>query len=95
MGPSGLHKILAGFQDKAAEAVCTYALMENEERIIFFKGFVSGHIVEPRGGSWGWDPVFEEVTTSLTFGEMSAKDKSVYSHRAKAITVLKRYLAIG
>lgn len=95
VGPSGLHKMLAGFDDKSAEAVCIYALMDDESKIVFCKGSVRGRITAPRGSSWGWDPVFEEERSGLTFGEMDSSMKFKFSHRSNAVTVLKKYLTVG
>tara|TARA_B100000965_G_scaffold23218_1_gene17469 strand:+ start:4339 stop:4914 length:576 start_codon:yes stop_codon:yes gene_type:complete len=43
-------------------------------------------ILKPRGISgFGYDPIFEEVSTKLTFAEMNNKLKDSCSHRGKAI----------
>lgn len=95
VGPSGLEKMLAGYEDKSAEAVCIYALMDDEFKIVFCKGSVRGKIVKPRGSSWGWDPIFEEERSGMTFAEMDLSMKFKFSHRSNAITVLKKYLTVG
>lgn len=87
--------MLEGYEDKSAVAVCTYALMDNEHEIVFCKGSVRGKITKPRGSSWGWDPVFEEERSGMTFGEMDPSMKFKFSHRSNAITVLKKYLTLG
>lgn len=92
VGVEGLHRMLAGFTDKSAKAVCVYALMLDKGRILFCRGSVQGRIVEPRGCSWGWDPIFEEHRCSRTFGELEGAEKLKYSHRSAALTVLKRVL---
>lgn len=94
IGPDGLHKMLAGYEDKSAEAVCIYGLMEEDTKIVFCKGSVSGKITTPRGSSWGWDPVFEEQRSGKTFAEMDGEMKFRFSHRSTAITVLKKYLNV-
>lgn len=94
MGPTKLSRMLAGFEDKSAKAICTYALMLNERSIVFFRGIACGRIVEPRGTiGWGWDPIFEELESGMTFGEMQASEKSKFSHRATAIDLLRNFLA--
>lgn len=93
VGAEGLHQMLVGFEDKRAEAVCIYALMTDESRILFCRGSVQGRIVEPRGASWGWDPVFEEERCSRTFGELKGEEKLRFSHRSAALTVLKKILS--
>lgn len=95
MGPEGLNKMLAGFDDKSAQATCTYALMDDESRIVFCQGTVRGKIVAPRGESWGWDPVFEEETTGLTFAEMDAATKSKLSHRHMGLRALREFLDLN
>lgn len=104
IGPDGLTKMLTGFDDKFSEAHCIYALMPifklaaatpeySGKEIVFFRGIARGLIVSPRGSlGWGWDPVFEEERSQLTFGEMDASMKSRFSHRANALTILKKYL---
>lgn len=87
--------MLADYEDKTAEAVCIYALMEDEKKIVFCRGSVRGRITSPRGSSWGWDPVFEEERSGMTFGEMDSSMKFKFSHRSNAIAVLKKYLTLG
>lgn len=92
LGPLGLTKLLAGFEDKRAEAVCTYAILQGDF-IIFCRGSVEGKIVEPRGESWGWDPIFEPRSGSgKTFGEMDSEIKATLSHRAVALNKLMDFL---
>lgn len=95
IGIEGLHKILAGYEDKSAEAVCIYALMDDESKIVFCKGSVSGKITSPRGASWGWDPIFQEDRSCMTYGEMDSAMKAKFSHRSNAITVLSKYITIA
>ena len=43
-------------------------------------------ILKPRGnGGFGYDPIFEETYTKLTFAEMSNDMKDKYSHRGQAL----------
>lgn len=94
MGPIGLYKMLAGFEDKSAKAICTYALQISERWMIFFRGIARGQIVEPRGANgWGWDPIFEEQESRMTFGEMQAEEKARFSHRATAVELLAKFLS--
>ena len=61
---------------------------------IFFKGVVKGRISpEPRGKyGFHYDPIFIPKNSEKTFGEMSLEEKNKFSHRARAINKLKRYL---
>lgn len=95
IGPEGLHKMLTGFEDKSAQATCVYALMDDLSKVILCRGTVRGKIISPRGASWGWDPVFEEERSGMTFGEMGPELKAKFSHRSNAITVLRKYLTSG
>ncbi|XP_012926154.1 inosine triphosphate pyrophosphatase isoform X3 [Heterocephalus glaber] len=60
--PEGLHQLLAGFEDKSAYALCTFALSTGDpsEPVSLFRGRTSGQIVAPRGcRDFGWDPCFQ------------------------------------
>jgi inosine triphosphate pyrophosphatase len=60
--------MLAGFTDKLATAVCTFAYTKGPgHEPILFEGRTEGTIVEARGPSnFGWDPIFEVSGTGLT-----------------------------
>ena len=65
-------------------------------REVVAHGVVEGHIaVEARGaGGFGYDPVFvPHDGDGRTFGEMTAEEKAVVSHRARAFAALVRRLA--
>ena len=47
--PEGLYKLLAGFEDKSAYALCIFAYGEPGKEVMLFSGRTDGHIVEPRG----------------------------------------------
>lgn len=83
-------KLLQGFDDKGAKAVCTFALMDCEsEKPQLFQGICPGSIVSPRGETnFGWDPCFQPVHDSgHTFAEMDSveglkhKKLQVFTHR--------------
>ena len=60
-----------------------------------FVGETAGVIVsEARGppNAFGWDPVFQPLTHSLTFAQMSLQQKNAVSHRRKALTQLQEWL---
>ena len=43
-------------------------------------------ILKPRGNDgFGYDPIFEEISTRLTFAEMNNDLKDSFSHRGKAL----------
>lgn len=91
--PEGLHKLLAGWEDKSAEAVCTVTYVEdcNSEPIVF-QGRTEGDIVYPRGPrDFGWDPVFQPKGYSVTYAEMPKDEKNTISHRYRALAKMQDY----
>jgi XTP/dITP diphosphohydrolase len=59
-----------------------------------FEGVCNGRIINERRGTqgFGYDPVFIPDGSDKTFGEMSLKEKTACSHRAKAIEKLVAFL---
>ena len=52
LGPLNLHKLLAGFDDKSAQAVCTFGYCEGPgHEAILFQGRTDGKLVESRGST--------------------------------------------
>jgi inosine triphosphate pyrophosphatase len=50
LGPLELHKMLAGFEDKSAQAVCTFGYCEGPgHEPITFQGRTDGKLVPSRG----------------------------------------------
>lgn len=94
LGLSGLVSLLAGFEDKSATAVCTFALCEGPDcPVRLFRGECAGRIVPPRGSTqFGWDAVFESAELGKTFGEATKEEKHTVSHRARALAKLRAYL---
>lgn len=90
----GLHKLLDGFEDKTAYAMCIIAFGEPGKEIKLFVGKADGRIVEPRGPphNFGWTPCFEPIGYDQTYGEMDKALKNKISHRYKAVDTLKKYL---
>lgn len=60
----------------------------------FFEGICKGSIIhEPRGSKgFGYDPVFVPEGSEQTFAEMTGEEKSVFSHRKKALAKLIAFL---
>ncbi|KAF3908724.1 Nucleoside-triphosphatase [Arthrobotrys entomopaga] len=92
VGTEGLNKLLAGFEDKSAEAVCTFAFSEGPGcEPLIFQGRTEGRIVCPRGpANFGWDPVFEYE--GQTYAEMDKERKNSVSHRYKALEKFRKFL---
>lgn len=94
IGPEGLHKMLHGFEDKSAYALCTLAYHPGGEgsKVLLFRGRTDGKIIEPRGSrEFGWDPCFQPDGYTETFAEMSKDVKNKISHRYKAVNALGEY----
>ncbi|UPX12569.1 nucleoside triphosphate pyrophosphohydrolase ham1 [Ascochyta rabiei] len=93
LGPLELHKMLAGFDDKSAQAVCTFGYCEGPgHEPITFQGRTDGKLVPSRGPTvFGWDSCFEYEGT--TYAEMEKAQKNKISHRGKALDKLKEWLA--
>ncbi|CAH1155008.1 unnamed protein product [Phaedon cochleariae] len=94
LGPEGLYQMLHGFEDKSAQAVCTFAYHtgdENEE-VVLFQGRTDGSIVSPRGPrDFGWDPCFQPLGYEVTYAEMPKSEKNKISHRYKALELLRKH----
>lgn len=94
IGHDGLNKMLDGFEDRTAFAICTFAYCAGPgEPVQLFEGKTEGVIVPPRGPThFGWDPILEIKGTGLTYAEMDPKQKNGLSHRYKALALLQEYL---
>ena len=94
----GLIKMLSGFDDKSAYAVCTLGLcIGPDKKVLLFQGKIDGEIVLPRKSSeksFGWDPIFEPNGFNQTFSEMSNELKNSISHRKLALDKLIEYLVV-
>ncbi|XP_020283174.1 inosine triphosphate pyrophosphatase [Pseudomyrmex gracilis] len=92
LGPEGLHRMLNGWDDKSAEAVCTFAYCSGNDEVLLFQGRTQGTIVSPRGPrDFGWDPCFQPVGYEKTYAELPKEEKNKISHRSKALGNLKDY----
>jgi inosine triphosphate pyrophosphatase len=90
LGHNNLYKLLDGFEDKSAYALCTYTYLDfTKNKFISTFGKVNGKIVKPKGSNnFGWDCVFQPDGSDVTFGEMTLEQKDSCSHRAKALEKL-------
>ena len=80
------------FNDHSAQAICSIGYFDGK-KMHFFEGVVEGKIVAPRVDSdFGFDPIFEVAVSKKTFAEMTADEKNVCSHRARALAKLKDFL---
>ncbi|KAK8781190.1 hypothetical protein V5799_017469 [Amblyomma americanum] len=88
--------MLAGFDDKRAEAVCTLALSTGADGPVrLFHGRTRGTVVAPRGSNnFGWDACFQPEGHERTYAEMSADEKNAISHRHRAVRALREFLLL-
>jgi XTP/dITP diphosphohydrolase len=66
--------------------VCVLAAARDGKTLATFRGTAEGIILEaPRGGNgFGYDPLFYFPQIGKAFAELTAEEKSKYSHRGKA-----------
>ena len=76
--------------DRTARFVSVIALARPDGRLAHYRGEVTGEIVwPPRGtGGFGYDPVFQPLGETRTFGEMEPAEKQALSHRARALEAM-------
>lgn len=91
-----IEKVLVNLADKpdrtARFRTIISLILDGKETL--FEGICKGTIIsERRGGhGFGYDPVFVPAGSSKTFAEMTMKEKTQYSHRAKATEKLVAFL---
>lgn len=75
---------------RRARFVCVLALMLGEGDVRFYEGTFEGEILmtERGAGGFGYDPVFLDPESGLSFGELSADEKNAKSHRGRALRAL-------
>ena len=82
-------------ENRSAHFCCVLAFVDAQGSEHAFSGECHGFItVQEQGvGGFGYDPVFQPVGFSETFGELSAEIKNQLSHRGKALEAFSGYLA--
>ncbi|TLS25251.1 hypothetical protein PpBr36_07383 [Pyricularia pennisetigena] len=93
IGHDGLNNLLAAYEDKSAQAVCTFGYSAGPgSEPVLFQGITEGKIVPPRGPTYfGWDAIFEYE--GETYAEMDKVEKNKISHRGKALEKLQEWFA--
>jgi XTP/dITP diphosphohydrolase len=73
-------------EKRGARFVCVIAAARDGQTLQAFRGTAEGIILQaPRGpNGFGYDPLFFFPQIGKTFAELSAEDKSQYSHRGAA-----------
>jgi XTP/dITP diphosphohydrolase len=73
-------------ENRSGRFVCVLAAARDGETLATFRGTAEGTILDaPRGANgFGYDPLFYFPQIKKTFAELSAEEKSRYSHRGAA-----------
>lgn len=84
---------LGGQKDRSARFRAVICLILNG-REFMFEGITNGEIISiPKGArGFGYDPIFVPNGETRTFAEMTMQEKSVYSHRARAMKQMVAFL---
>lgn len=84
---------MQGIENRGAKFVCVMALVRKNE-LITTTGEASGSItLDLRSeGGFGYDPIFFSNDLNKTFGQASAEEKNIVSHRYRALAALKEKL---
>lgn len=78
---------------RSARFVCSLALIGPEIRRIFEETCEGAIAFGPRGvRGFGYDPIFIDPSSGRTFAELTPEEKSLRSHRGKAMRVLRKFL---
>ncbi|KMP10690.1 nucleoside triphosphatase [Candidatus Nitromaritima sp. SCGC AAA799-A02] len=93
VGCDGILKMLDGFDNREAAAVCITAVFDGRE-FRMGRGEVKGTVAESLRGEngFGWDVLFIPDGHDRTYAEMSPEEKNEISHRRRAFEQLKKYL---
>ncbi|MGD0758549.1 MAG: RdgB/HAM1 family non-canonical purine NTP pyrophosphatase [Candidatus Sulfotelmatobacter sp.] len=80
---------------RTARFVCVLAAARDGKTLATFRGAAEGIILEaPRGSNgFGYDPLFYFPQIQKTFAELTAEEKSRYSHRGAAFRKLLQWLS--
>jgi len=76
--------------ERTGRFVCVLAAARDGKTLATFRGTAEGMILDaPRGtNGFGYDPLFYFPAIDKTFAELTAEEKSQYSHRGKAFRKL-------
>ncbi len=90
LGNEGILKLLEEAKTRKADFRSAVAFGMNGKWLANFSSTTEGTVqMQARGeNGFGFDPIFVPMWTSKTFAEMPLKEKTIYSHRAKAISKL-------
>jgi XTP/dITP diphosphohydrolase len=81
-------------EKRGAQFTCVIAIVDGRGREKVVEGVCRGVIIRELKGlqGFGYDPLFFDAASGLTFAEMAARQKNSISHRSRAIQELKKIL---
>jgi XTP/dITP diphosphohydrolase len=81
-------------EKRGAQFRCVIAMVDSRGREKVVEGIYRGVIIRELKGvqGFGYDPLFVDTVSGLTFAEMAAEHKNSISHRCRAIQELKKIL---
>lgn len=84
-GVEGIARMLDGFPDRRARAVCAIACFDGGKQWMGHGATEGSIAAAPRGaGGFGWDSIFVPNGSDRTFAEMAPAEKDAVSHRSRA-----------
>lgn len=88
LGVEGILKLMDGAHSRKAEFRSSVAFGKDGKMLGTFSSSTEGTIqLQTRGkNGFGFDPIFVPMWTQKTFAEMELKEKTIYSHRSKALS---------
>merc|ERR1719473_2152620 len=97
IGAEGLVRMLEGFEDRHAWALCSVAFSPGPgAQPCVFIGRTDGNIVmgaQEGDEGFGWDAIFMPFGKEKTFAQMSVEEKNELSHRGRALRQLAAFLS--
>jgi inosine triphosphate pyrophosphatase len=94
LGLEGLVKLNKALcTNNTAHATCVFCYCDGpNSQPVAFDFTVVGKIVDPLGNrEFGWDAIFQPVGCEVTYGQMNAAAKAMYSPRSEALIKLRKY----
>ncbi len=90
LGLEGVLKLMENAKNRKAEFRSSVAFGSKGKMLAVFSSVTEGTITLQAKGEngFGFDPIFVPMWNTKTFAQMELKEKTVYSHRAKALTKL-------
>ncbi len=90
LGLDGILKLMTDRKSRKAEFRSSVSFGTKGKILATFSSVTEGTLTTQARGEngFGFDPIFVPMWASKTFGQMELKEKTVYSHRAKALAKL-------